>query len=230
MASEPATPGSAYNADMTTAAPEPSIDTRILDTLAGLMERALDRLARLDPASRRALERLDGNTLRLGLRGAARGLRLRVRDGRVRPVPDDDSPTDLALSFEPTAVVAWLAKRGPDRGLPAGVRIEGDLELARLVERALADFDPDWELPFVDAFGSTVGPQLARGFAGALAWGRRQASELAASAAEFATEESRVVTARSELGEFNAEVDRLRDDVERLVARVDRLSRGADAA
>jgi len=201
----------------------------MLDTLAGLVERALDRLARLDPSSRSSLDRLDGRILRLSLSGALRGLRLRVSDGHVRPIPDEGPAPDLALSFEPAALAAWLAKRGTDGSLPAGVRIEGDLELARLVERALADFDPDWELPFVDVFGSTLGPQLARGFASALAWGRRQSGELAASAAEFVTEEARVVTTRSELDAFNGDVDRLRDDIERLAARVERVARGASA-
>ncbi len=215
---------------MSNATPTPSIDTRILDALASLVERAFDRLVRLDPASRAGLDRLDGRILRLGLRGAARGLRLQVRERRVRPIPDEGDSPDLALSFEPSALAGWLSNRGSERGLPAGVRLEGDLDLARLVERALADFDPDWELPFVDVFGSTLGPQLARGLAGAFAWGRRQAREAAASAAEFATEESRMVAARSELDDFNTEVDRLRDDVERLAARVDRIARGIDAA
>jgi ubiquinone biosynthesis protein UbiJ len=105
------------------------------------------------------------------------------------------------------------------------VRIEGDLELARLVERALTDFEPDWELPFADVFGIHLGPQIARGAASTLAWGRRQLGELAASAAEFATEEVRVLAARGPLDEFNADVDRLRDDIERLAAHIDRLAR-----
>jgi ubiquinone biosynthesis protein UbiJ len=215
---------------MTSSATAPSIDIRILYALADLVERALARLARLDPGSRDTLARLEGQTLRLSIRGAARGLRMRVADGRIRPVPDDPSPADLALSFEPSALVAWLAKARTDGGLPSSVRIEGDLELARVVERAVSEFDPDWEMPFVDTFGSTLGPQLARGIAGTVAWGRRQAAEFVASAAEFATEESQVVAARSEIDEFNGEVDRLRDDVERLAARLDRLTRTGGVA
>lgn len=196
-----------------------------LDALAGMVEAALDRFARLDPASPELLQRLDGRELRLRLRGAARGLRLRIGHGRVRPVPDHDGEADLGLSLEPAGLVAWLGTPGTDRGLPSGVRIDGDLELARLLETALRDFDPDWELPFVDVFGATLGPQIARGLGGALAWTRHQAGEFVASGAEYLTEEAQLVTSRSEIDAFVGAVDRLRDDVERLAARVERIDR-----
>jgi ubiquinone biosynthesis protein UbiJ len=199
-------------------------ETRALDALAGLIERALDRLLRLDAGSEPLLAQLEGRQLRVALRGAARGVRLRVAGGRVRPVPDDGSEADLGIAMEPAALVAWLGRPSAARGQPAGVRIEGDLELARLLERALAGFDPDWELPFVELFGATAGPQLARGFGGALAWGREQAQGLAGSAADYAVHETRLVASRTELEEFNADVDRLRDDVERLAARIARVA------
>jgi ubiquinone biosynthesis protein UbiJ len=203
--------------------------TRALDALAGLIERALDRLLRLDAGSGELLQQLEGRQLRVALRGAAKGVRLRIAGGRVRPVPDDGSEVDLGIAMEPAALVAWLGRPGAARGLPAGVRIEGDLELARVVERALAGFEPDWELPFVDLFGPTVGPQLARGLGDVLGWGRQQAQALAESAADYGVHEARLVTSRTELEEFNAEVDRLRDDVERLAARLARVA-GASGA
>lgn len=196
-----------------------------LDALAGLVEAALDRFARLDPASPELLQRLDGRELRLRLRGAARGLRLRIGSGRVRPVPDHDGEADLGVSLEPAGLVAWLGKTGADRGLPSGVRIDGDLELARLLETALREFDPDWERPFADVFGAVLGPQIARGLGGALGWARRQAGEFAASGAEYLTEETQLVTSRSEIDAFVEAVDCLRDDVERLAARVGRIDR-----
>lgn len=194
------------------------------------MERVFAGIARLDPGSDIVLQRLHGRSLRLNLRGAARGLRLRVADGRLRPVPDDGSDADLALSLEPSAALAWFARRGTEPGLPAGIRIEGDLELARALERAINVFDPDWELPFVDAFGATVGPRLARALAGVIGWTRTQADSFAASTAEYVSEEARLVAARSEIDEFNTEVDRLRDDVERLRARIERIARGIQPA
>jgi ubiquinone biosynthesis protein UbiJ len=204
--------------------------TRALDALAGLVEHALDRLLQLDAGSDALLGQLDGRQLRVALRGAERGVRLRIANGRVRPVPDDGSEVDLGIAMEPAALVAWLGRSGTARGLPAGVRIEGDLDLARLLERAMAGFDPDWERPFVDLFGPVAGPQLARGLGGAVAWAREQAQALAGSAADFGVHEAGLVSSRTELEEFNAEVDRLRDDVERLAARLARITAGAVGA
>ncbi len=210
---------------MSIEADTPASADRVLDALADRVERALVRLARLDPASAATLERLHGRELRLSLRGAVRGLRLRIAEGRVRPVPDAGGEADLALSIEASAVLAWLARPGVDRGLPPGLRIDGELEMARVLEQALRDFDPDWEQPFADLLGTTLGPQFARGLGSALSWARGQAQAFAASSAEFAVEEARLVAARAELDEFNAEVDRLRDDVERLSARIERVGR-----
>ena len=203
--------------------------SRLLDTFASLIEAALARALQLDPAGAAALAPLDGRTLRLSFAGASRGLRLRVVAGRVRPVPDDGDSPDLALSLTPDGLREWLGRPAADRGLPPGTRIEGDLELARVVERTLAGFDPDLELPFVSLFGTTLGPQMARGIAGVAGWARRQAREFAASGAEFVTEEARYAAARSEIDDFNADVDTLRDDVERLQARIDRLRNAAAA-
>lgn len=209
---------------------EPELAQRLLDTLAGLVESALARFLRMDPGSEPLLHDLDGRQFRLRLRGAERGVRLRVAEGRVRPIPDSDAEADLAIAIEPGALIAWLGKPAQQRGLPSGARIEGDLDLARVLEKALAGFQPDWELPFVDLFGITLGPQIARGLGGALRWSRGMHDDFVASAAEFATEEARLVAARSELDDFNADVDRLRDDVERLASRLARMEREAGGA
>lgn len=197
----------------------------LLDALAGIIETALARLLRLDPGSDPLLSRLDGRQLQLALRGAPRGLRLHISDGRVRPVPDNDDEPDLALAVDPSALGQWLAQSGAgQRGLPAGIRLSGDLDLARALEQALTSFDPDWTLPFADLFGTTLGPVLAHRLAAGLAWARHQAGELAASSAEFVTEEAGLVANRAEIDEFNEQIDRLRDDVDRLAARIHRLA------
>ncbi len=103
--------------------------------------------------------------------------------------------------------------------------MSGDAELAQRLQRLAAGFDPDWQQPFVAAFGEIVGVQVASAAAAALRGAKRTAEGLARSGAEYLTEESRDVVARAELAAFNDDVDALRDDVERIAARIARLPR-----
>ena len=112
---------------------------------------------------------------------------------------------------------------------PGRVRVSGDAELARHLQRLATRFDPDWQQPFVSVFGEVAGVQLANAFAGALRQLRALGSGLARSAAEFVTEESRDVVARAELDAFLDDVDALREDADRLAARVARLRQGSPA-
>src|SRR5690606_19637697 len=112
-----------------------------------------------------------------------------------------------------------------DDAPPVGkVRVSGDAELARQLQRLAERFDPDWQQPFVSVFGDVIGVQVANAFAGALRQARELGHSLAQSAAEYVTEESRDVVPRAELDAFHDDVDVLRDDVDRLAARVSRLA------
>jgi len=103
------------------------------------------------------------------------------------------------------------------------MRISGDAELARQLQRLAEGFDPDWERPFADVLGPLIGPQVARALRSALQGARTQGSRFAASVAEYLTEEGSELVARAEQQAFFEDVDALRDDVERLAARVARL-------
>jgi ubiquinone biosynthesis protein UbiJ len=105
------------------------------------------------------------------------------------------------------------------------MRIEGDAELARRLQRLAERFDPDWQKPFADLFGDVLGVQIANGVAAGLRQARDGGRRFAETAAEYVTEESRDVVPRAELDAFHDDVDTLRDDAERLKARVARLSR-----
>jgi ubiquinone biosynthesis protein UbiJ len=114
-----------------------------------------------------------------------------------------------------------------DDAPPVGrMKMSGDADLARRLQRLAERFDPDWQQPFTAVFGDIVGVQVAKAFATALRQARIAGRNLAQSAAEYVTEESRDVVPRAELDTFLDGVDALRDDVDRLAARVARLSRG----
>lgn len=210
--------------------------------LAGrALETALNRALALDPDTRDALRPLDGRSVVLSLdppggEGAPLALRLTVAQDRLNVGPVDlEATPDLAvrgtlagaLSFGMQTLLPKLlgGREDDDASVPVGrMRIEGDADLARRLQRLAERFDPDWRQPFAAVFGDVIGVQIANGFAAALKQARAGGRSFAENAAEYLTEESRDVVPRAELEAFYDDVDALRDDAARLAARVARLN------
>ncbi|MGJ7903248.1 ubiquinone biosynthesis accessory factor UbiJ [Lysobacter sp. 1R34A] len=200
-----------------------------LKPMAGrALEAALNRALALDPDTREALRPLDGRSVALHLASPPLALRILVAGERleVGPVRASDEP-DLSVRSTLGAILSQLPNllgAGDERAAPVGkLRIEGDADLARRLQRLAERFDPDWQQPFTAVFGEVIGVQVANTLAGALRHARDAAGALAGNLAEYVTEESRDVVPRDELNAFHDDVDRLRDDVERAAARVTRL-------
>ncbi|RPE74693.1 ubiquinone biosynthesis accessory factor UbiJ [Vulcaniibacterium tengchongense] len=203
-----------------------------LKPLAGrALEAALERALALDPDTRAGLRALEGRRLALHLAAPPLALQLRVEDARLRVGPLDDAAPDLSVRATLGGLLAQLPAlaglRDDAAPAPGKLRIEGDADLARRLQRLAERFDPDWQQPFAQAFGDVLGVQIAEAFAAAFRHARDAAGALARASAEYVTEESRDVVARDELHAFCDDVDALRDDAERLAARVARLRAAA---
>lgn len=210
--------------------------------LAGrALETALNRALALDPDTCDALRPLDGRSVVLSLdppggEGAPLALRLTVAQDRLNVGPVDlEATPDLAvrgtlagaLSFGMQTLLPKLlgGREDDDASVPVGrMRIEGDADLARRLQRLAERFDPDWRQPFAAVFGDVIGVQIANGFAAALKQAWAGGRSFAENTAEYLTEESRDVVPRAELEAFYDDVDALRDDAARLAARVARLN------
>ncbi len=205
----------------------------VLKPIAGrALETALNQALALDTDTRAALSGLDGQRITMTLASPPLALQLRVAGERlvVGPV-DPDSEPDLAVRTSLAGVLSQLPFLRRDDAPPIGkVRVSGDAELARRLQRLASRFDPDWQKPFVAVFGEIVGVQIANAFAAALRQAQSLGANIAGSAAEYITEESRDVVAGDELNAFHDDVDMIRDDVERLAARITRLARNGGAA
>lgn len=213
-----------------TASPLPDLLAGLKPLAGRALEAALNRALSLDPDTRDSLATLDGRRVALHLVSPPLSVQIRVAGDRLEVGPVESSETpDLAVR----STLAGLLSQLPDMlGLhdrrasspPAGaLRIEGDADLARRLQRLAQRFDPDWQQPFAAVFGDVLGVQIANTIASALRHARDATGALAVNAAEFVTEESRDVVPRAELDAFHDDVDTVRDDVERLAARINRL-------
>ncbi len=193
------------------------------------LEAALNRALSLDEDTRADLRALDGRSVALTLESPPLALRVNVEGDvlRVGPAGDADR-ADLSVRSTLGGLLRQLPMLRRDDAPPVGqLRIEGDAELARRLQRLAERFDPDWGRPFTAIFGDMLGTQIANGVAFALRNARHAGKEFAGSAADYLTEESRDVLGREELDAFHDDVDAMRDDVERLAARVSRLKGAA---
>ena len=193
------------------------------------LEAALNRALALDPETRDNLRKLDGQRIALQVESPPLTLQVRVDGERlvVGPV-DAASEPDLSVRSTLGALIAQLPMFRRDDAPPVGrLRVSGDAELARRLQRLAERFDPDWQQPFAAVFGDVVGVQIANAVADALKQARVLSRNLAESASEYVTEESRDVVGRDELNAFHDDVDGLRDDVARIAARIAHLQPGA---
>ncbi len=201
-----------------------------LKPLAGrALERALNRIVELDPDTAEALRGLGGRRIGLALEAPPIALELAVVDGRLVVGPPRDEP-DLGVRATISGVLSQLPFLRPPGAPPVGkVRINGDAELARQLQRMAQRFDPDWDKPFAQALGPVFGPQAARVLREALAGGAKFAKGFSRDAVDYLTEERRDLVGKAELAAFHDDVDQLRDQVERLAARLARLAPEAGA-
>lgn len=211
-------------------APRSPLDA--LKPIAGrLLETALNRALALDAETRAALAPLDGQRLQLHLESPPLEMELRVDGEALRVGPAEAQEPDLSVRAGIGALLGQLPFLKSSGAAPVGkVRISGDAELARRLQRLAEGFDPDWEQPFADALGPVIGPQVAKAVRAALRGARVQGAAFAKAGAEFLTEESRDLVPKAEQQAFFDDVDALRDRVERAAARLARhaAARGND--
>lgn len=189
------------------------------------LEAALNRALSLDEDTRTDLRALDGRSIALTLDSPPLALRVTVEADALRVGPAGDADrADLSVRSTLSGLLRQLPILRQDDAPPVGqLRIEGDAELARRLQRMAERFDPDWARPFTAVLGDVLGMQVANGIGFVLRKARHAGKEFAGSTADYLTEESRDVLGRDELDAFHDDVDAIRDDVERLAVRVSRL-------
>lgn len=197
----------------------------LIKPLAGrVLQEGLNRALRLDPASSEKLRALEGRRIEAHLQSPDIALAIDVRDGVLYVGPVDVTrEADVSIKSRLSGLLQSLPVFAQGRTAVGAMRINGDVELARVLQALLKTYDPDWQAPFVTAFGPVFGPQFAKALREGLRHARAGASGLVRSGAEYVTEEARLVVSKAELADFHAEVDRLRQRADRLQARAQHI-------
>lgn len=188
------------------------------------VQRAIDRVLRLDPDARRRVGELDGKTILIEI--AAQGAPLRIY---VSPTAEGvsvhhehDRVPDVTISGTlSTFLRQW--RSGP--GVSDALTIRGDIEIGQRFQRVLSALDPDWEEGVAGALGDVPAHQLARFARAAQTWARRAAGTLGRDGAEYLKEEALILAKRERVADFLRAVDELRADTDRLEQRLQRLAR-----
>jgi len=186
---------------------------------AGMGERVLNAVLRLDPEWRECLAPLAGRTLLVEVEPRGPGIAAHFAPDRVALRVPGTLPADVSVRGPLPVLLA--AARGD--GLPSGLHVAGDLGVLQLVRRQLGRIDIDWEELLARRLGDVAGRQSARALRSGVALGARVGSTIVRDVVEYLSEEAGVLTPGWPVERFCDDIDRLRDDVDRLAARVDRL-------
>lgn len=184
------------------------------------VERAINRVLRLDPETLRRLGEIEGKTICVDL-GDVPSLTFFVTPSTtgLRLRREHDGAPDVTLRGG-IPVFARLMRTGIAVG---ELQISGDVELGSRFKRILEGVEPDFEEPLSRVVGDVAAHQIARVARRTAAWGRHAVSSLAQDATEYLQEESRVLAPRVRVEEFLKSVDRLRADADRLQKRLEQL-------
>ena len=193
---------------------------------AGLLEAGLNRVLALDPQSAKRLLALQDKSLQLDIEDLDISLYLAFDSGHVTVSLDSEREPDTVISGTAAALFGMAA---PDTagawGLPGSdVRIAGNANLARDVERLFSQLEPDWQTPVSDLFGDVLAYQMTTGIRQGIEALRRAAGDGAEMAAAYFRDEAGELVGRAELAGFSGAVDALSDAADRLQARLAALA------
>lgn len=203
----------------------PAFSFDSIKPMAGrVLQEALNRIVALDQASVEKLQALEGRRIELHLQSPDIALAIEVQNQLllVGPVDSTKEP-DISFKSKLSGLLNSLPMFSDGKSVVGAMRISGDVELARLLQDLVKEFDPDWQEPFVKALGPVFGPQVAKMLREGFRHAKISAENFMQSGAEYVTEEARVVVSKAELHDFNAQVDKIRQHGDRLQARVEQL-------
>lgn len=194
------------------------------------MEIALNRHLALEADAIAQCAAMSGRLIELRTESPAWSFFIEFHRGGVRVAPDAERVADVRVSSRLSTLfqLALSAARG-DAGIPAGLKVEGDVEPLQRFARILAGVGFDAEEFAARFLGDAAAHRAVGGLRSLFGWSRRSLDTLGLDTAEYLREETRDLARGEDVGDWMGDVDRLRDDVARFEARLRRAEARASA-
>jgi ubiquinone biosynthesis protein UbiJ len=181
---------------------------------------ALNHLIKAEAWARDGLKTFAGQCVEFRARPMP-DLRLKILDSGLLEGAAQGGEANLLVTIKPGALPALAF--GKD-ALLREIDIEGNAELAAMVQQLFRNLRWDLEEDLSRVFGDSVAHRMVENGGRIAAWNREAVERLAQSFAEYWTEEQPLLARPAEVRQFNAEVERLRDELARLEKRIETLA------
>ncbi|MEE8306306.1 MAG: SCP2 sterol-binding domain-containing protein [Gammaproteobacteria bacterium] len=174
------------------------------------------------------LAQLEGESIQLQLEGLPFELVLVAMEDEL--LIGGVAPVEPTATLHGTLLGAVKFMRGDETTTSAGLRIDGDAEVAQGFVELLKLARPDFEEELSRITGDIAAHQIGNVFRGAKDFAARAAQTLRANTSEYLQEESEQLPPRIEVEAFYEDLSRLRDGVERAAARLAQLRGSGELA
>ena len=189
------------------------------------LERAIETVLRLDPATRGRLGALEGRLVRFAVSSPRLDVVIGVAGGRAFVPSVHDGEVDATVSGSLGALRS-LARS--NEALHRGdVRIAGDLAVGAALREIVAGLDLDPAEALAPVLGDALAHRVDRAGRALAGWLARSSGAMRENARDWLEDEAELVAGRAEVAGFAGDVDEAREGVDRLEARLRLLERDA---
>ncbi|WKJ89780.1 SCP2 sterol-binding domain-containing protein [Methylomonas montana] len=188
------------------------------------LETALNRYLTLDDHIEQYLTPMAGRVIAVHISSFDSSLYLCPSTQGIQILESYSGTVDATLSGSLSALGLMGLSATPMRSLFKGeVRIDGDSQLARSLQRLFEKLDINLEGKIARYTGDAFAQRLGKLFRGSRDWTQHSLTTFRMNLEEFLQEETRELPAKPEAEAFFRQIDTCRSDCDRLSARLDRL-------
>jgi ubiquinone biosynthesis protein UbiJ len=188
--------------------------------IEGLINHALS----LDAKAADCLKKLQGKLLEIKITTFLKPIHLSFTEKGIHFVKENTSAPEVIVSGPLKAFINLAFSKNPLKAAQFGLRFEGDLSTAEIIQTLFLSLDIDWEEALSHLTGDTVAYQIGRFVKRARQWQKETFKNFQEDTHLYLTEEIKWLISQPEATNFMADVDNLRSEIDRLEARIALLS------